>query len=139
MPPVAPMSDGDCRFTILGAAGGVENGSTDAVKRQSSGTVLYMTADLLARYSEAAGGVSKLETLRIDGLRRRDRLRAIENLAVLPGLLHLELPCHSITSMSPVLAISVHHVRVTCTLRENAVYTLVLMLPTCEDARAIKL
>jgi len=66
-----------------------------------------MTSDLLARHGAAAGGVDRLEALRIDGLRRSDRIRTIENLGSMPALLHLELPCHSIASMAPVLVCSV--------------------------------
>ena len=70
-------------------------------------SVLYLTPDLLARHSEAAGGTSRLERLRIDGLRRSDRIRTLENLGSLPSLLHLELPCHAVSSMAPVLSCSV--------------------------------
>jgi len=79
----------------------------DGDGRQHSGSVLYMTSDLLARHGAAAGGVGRLETLRIDGLRRSDRIRTLENLSAVPALLHLELPCHNITSMAPVLVCSV--------------------------------
>ncbi len=75
--------------------------------RDRIGPVLYMTSDLLARHGAAAGGVDRLEALRIDGLRRSDRIRTIENLGSMPALLHLELPCHSIASMAPVLVCSV--------------------------------
>ena len=75
--------------------------------RAEAAGCLYLTPDLLARHSEAAGGMSRLERLRIDGLRRRDRIRTLENLGSLPCLMHLELPCHAIASMAPVLACSV--------------------------------
>lgn len=86
-------------------AGSSDGGAGEVARR--GGPVLYLTADLLARHSEAAGGTSRLERLRIDGLRRRDRIRTLENLGTLPCLIHLELPCHAISSMAPALACSV--------------------------------
>ena len=79
----------------------------DGDERRHSGSVLYMTRDLLLRHSTVSGGINGLETLRIDGLRRTDRIRTIENLSLAPALLNLELPCHFITSMAPVLVCSV--------------------------------
>lgn len=100
--PAAGGGDGD------GYDGGSEGGRV-RVGRTTNAPVLYMTADLLARYSAAAGGGRRLETLRIDGLRRPDRLCTIERevLATVAGtLLHLELPSHRIASMAPVLVCS---------------------------------
>ena len=77
----------------------------DGQRVRRSGSVLYMTIDLLARYAKGAGG--SLETLSIDGLRRSDRIRTIENLASVPCLVHLELTCHAISCFAPVLVCSV--------------------------------
>jgi hypothetical protein len=82
-------------------------GAGPGAHRPAGSSVLYLTPDLLARHSEVAGGTSRLERLRIDGLRRCDRIRTLENLGSLPSLLHLELPCHAISSMAPVLSCSV--------------------------------